>query len=113
LSKLAMKELLAVIPPGGRFILADQDEWGTSADVAGRWRIPFLERDGEYWGSPPDGRTAVRELERLRLDGAAFMVFGWPAFWWLDHYSGLQGHLHSNYRCVLENDRIIVFDLRR
>jgi hypothetical protein len=113
LAKLAMDELMAVIPPGEQFILADQDEWGTGADLAGHLRIPFLERDGEYWGSPPDATTAIRELERLRQDGAAFMVFGWPAFWWLDYYSELQGHLRSNFRCVLENDRVIVFDLRR
>lgn len=113
LSKRAMEEVMAVVPPGGRFILVDQDEWGTSADVAGRSRIPFLERDGEYWGTPPDDTTAVRELERLRHDGAAFLAFGWPAFWWLDYYSGLRRHLRSNFRSVLENDRVILFDLRR
>jgi hypothetical protein len=113
LAKLAIEELMAVIPPGERFILVDQDEWGTGADLAGRLRIPFLERNGEYWGSPPDDGTAIREFERLRHEGAGFMVFGWPAFWWMDYYAGLHGHLRSNFRCLLDNERLIVFALHR
>jgi hypothetical protein len=48
----------------------------------------------------------------MRSAGASLMVFGWPAFWWLDYYTGLHQHLRSNYRCVLRNDLLIVFDLR-
>jgi hypothetical protein len=113
LVKLATDELIAAIPPGEKLILVDQDEWGTSAHIAGRLRIPFLAREGEYWGSPPDDAAAIREFERLRQDGAGFMVFGWPAFWWLDYYPGLHGHLRSNFRCLLENERLVVFDLRQ
>jgi O-methyltransferase len=113
LANLAIEELMTIIPPGDRFILVDQDEWGTGADLAGRSRVPFLERDGEYWGSPSDDATAIRELERLRQDGAVFIVFGWPASWWLDYYCDLHSHLRTKYRCVLENDLVTVFDLRR
>jgi hypothetical protein len=112
LVKLATDELKATIPPGGKFVLVDQDEWGTSANLDGRWRVPFLEREGEYWGTPSDDATAVQEFERLRREGADFMVFGWPAFWWLDYYSGLHSHLRTSFDCVLENERLIVFDLR-
>jgi hypothetical protein len=71
-----------------------------------------LERDGEYWGNPPDAETAVRELERLRRAGAQFVVFAWPAFWWLIIYAGLRRHLRARYRCLLETDRLVIFDLR-
>ena len=63
-------------------------------------------------GAPPDDETGIRELQRLRRAGAAFVAFGWPAFWWLDYYTGLRDHLRANHRCVLENDRVVVFDLR-
>ena len=45
--------------------------------------------------------------------GTDFLVFAWPAFWWLDHYSGFSGRLRAAARAVVENDRLVVFDLRR
>jgi hypothetical protein len=51
-------------------------------------------------------------LERLRQSGAGFMIFAWPAFWWLDYYGGLHRHLRTAYRCILKNERAIIFDLR-
>ncbi|MBM4464923.1 MAG: glycosyltransferase [Chloroflexi bacterium] len=108
----AIQEISAFVPPGDAFILVDGDLWGAPEVLAGRRRIPFLERDGQYWGPPADDDTAICELERLRRSGASFIVFAWPAFWWLDHYAGLHRHLRSAYRCALENDRLVVFDLR-
>jgi glycosyltransferase involved in cell wall biosynthesis len=107
----ATQEIMALIPPGDAFILVDGSQWGCDS-VAGRRAIPFLERDGQYWGPPPDDRTAIRELERLRRAGASFILFAWPAFWWLDHYAGLHRHLQSTYRCISRTDRLAAFDLR-
>ena len=108
----AMDEITAVVPPAESFILVDENHWGTAEIVRGRRRIPFLEHDGQYWGPPADDRTAIGELERLRQQGAGFIVFAWPAFWWLDHYSGLHQHLQARYRRILENDRLIIFNLQ-
>lgn len=108
---LTSRELGALIPPGDSFILVEKKKLGCEI-LARRRSIPFLERNGRYWGRPPDGVTAVRECERLRRSGANFIVFGWPAFWWLDYYHELNRHLRSSSRCVLHNDRVVVFDLR-
>jgi glycosyltransferase involved in cell wall biosynthesis len=107
----AMLEMANVIRPKDPFILVDQDEWGMTDGAICR-PIPFLERNGQYWGKPPDDASAIRELKRLRRSGAKFMVFGWPAFWWFDYYSGLRHYLRSQFPCVLENERLVVFDLR-
>jgi glycosyltransferase involved in cell wall biosynthesis len=108
--EIARDEIVAIIDPGKTFILVDEGEWG--AEMAPeRQVIPFLERDGCYWGVPADDRIAIEELERLRGKGAAFVVFGWPAFWWLDYFSGLREHLQSRYSCVLSNSRFVVYDL--
>lgn len=108
----ATQEIAALIPPGDAFVLVDDDSWVTDEVVGARRRIPFLERDGQYWGRPSDDITAIRELERLRRSGANFIVFGWTSFWWLDYYSDFHRHLRSEFRCVLRNDRLVVFDLR-
>ena len=110
---LAMQDIAALIPPGDAFILVDQGEFGGLV-TAGRRIIPFIEREGRYWGPPSsDDETAIREFERFRQTGAAFMVFAWPAFWWLCYYDALGRHLCSAFRCILENDRLVVFDLRQ
>ncbi len=109
--QMATQEVEALIPAGDTFILVDQNEWGGEA-VAGRHAVPFLERDGQYWGPPLDDETAIRELERLRQAGANFIVFGWPAFWWLYHYAELNRYLHSEFRCLLKNSRLVVFGLQ-
>lgn len=93
------------------FILVDEDQlrWSMPDSRA----IPFLERHGEYWGPPSDGETAVRECERLRGKGARYLVFAWPAFWWLRHYHVLREHLDRYYPCLCDNQYLKVFDLRK
>ncbi len=111
------EELTALIPAGETFLFVDDDQcadrWGGSSLIDGRKALPFLERDGCYWGPPADDETAVRELERLRRAGAHFIAFAWPSFWWLEHYAGFQRYLGSNFDCVRRNERLVVFDLRR
>ena len=109
--RLAAQEIRALVPREETLILVDEDRWGDEA-ITGRHIIPFLEQAGQYWGPPPNDDTAIGEFERLRKSGASFIVFAWPAFWWLDYYSGLRQHLLSQFRRVLENERLVVFDLR-
>ena len=109
--RLATQEIMDLIPPGETFILVDEDQWGMDHDFAELHSVPFLEHEGRYWGPPPDGAIAILEFERLRQAGAGFIVVAWPAFWWLEYYAGLHHHLRSRFRCVLENERLVVFDL--
>jgi glycosyltransferase involved in cell wall biosynthesis len=107
----ATSQLSRLLPPAAPFILVDEEQWGMPDVLFGRRRLPFLERDGVWWGPPPDDVTAMRELERLRAAGVAAIVFAWPAFWWLAHYAGFHGHLKAKFRCLLENEELVVFAL--
>jgi hypothetical protein len=109
--RLLPQHIAALVPPEEIFIFVGQNRLGGEA-TAGRRAIPFLERDGRDWGAPPNDETAISELERLRRSGASFVIFAWPAFWWLDHYAGLREHLRSKFRCVMENELLVAFDLR-
>jgi hypothetical protein len=108
--RAATAELAAVVAPGARFALIDEG-WLDSSVPCGARSMPFLERDGLSQGRPADDAAALRELERLRCAGAAHLVFTWPTFWWFDHYRAFAGHLESCFRRVIENDRLVVFDL--
>ena len=110
---LAAEEIAALIPPGETLILVDDQQLGGGDFVLKRHVMPFLERDGLYWGPPPSDEIAVWELDRLQQTGAGFIVFAWPAFWWLDHYPGLLRHLNGKFRRLLKNQRFVVFDLRK
>jgi O-methyltransferase len=104
------EQLVAAIPRGQTFIHVGQDSLGDTTRF--EWRIiPFLERDGEYWGEPEDDATAIRELERLRAAGAGFIVFSSSAFWWLDYYAAFARHLRERFECTVRNDHLIVFNL--
>ncbi len=100
-------KLIALKEP---FILVGQEQM--DGELPHRGSVPFLEKDGQYWGPPGDDETAIRELERLRRDGARFIAFVGPTFWWLEHYLGLAQYLRSSFCAVVENERVIVFDLR-
>lgn len=106
----AKQSIADLIPLPELFILVDQDT--IREELVGRRIVPFLERNGQYYGKPPDDETAIREVERLRAEGAAFMVFWWANLWWLDHYVGLSRHLRTNYTAVLEDENLVIFDLR-
>jgi hypothetical protein len=60
-----------------------------------------------------DDESAIREVTRLRLSGANFMIFVSSTFWWLEHYPGLKQYLYSNFRCFFKDERLLAFNLRQ
>ncbi len=109
--KLAEVEISDVIPTGANLVAVDANLW-TPGNLSGRTTLPFLEDGGKWFGYPRDSQNAISELERMRLEGAGFIVFAWPAFWWLTYYKGFGKYLRSHFHCVLSNKRLQIFDLR-
>ena len=103
--------ITTIVPPGATFILVDTDQIGTFP-LQGQKRLPFLERDGVFWGPPGSEEQAISELERMRRSGAQYIVFAWLAFWWFDQYPAFLRHLRDNYRALLEDRDLVVFDLQ-
>jgi hypothetical protein len=108
-----MREISGLVSGVDSFLLADEAQFGVQLPVKSRM-IPFPEQEGQYAGPPADDEAAICALEQAHhSDRARFLIVAWPAFWWLDHYAGLTRHLRSKYRCVLENERLVVFDLQQ
>lgn len=84
--------------------LVDEDQLDAAAFSHREW-IHFIEKNGDYWDLPSDDHHAIDGLERLQSLGAMTIVFGWPAFWWLDYCSGLRDYLETYYRLVAKNTR--------
>ena len=107
----ASEELKSIPLEGKDVVLVDDAQFSeTWIPQAGRI-IPFLEKNGHYWGPPSDSQTAIDAIERLRSGGARYLIFAWPAFWWLEYYPEFSEHLRANYHSVLQNDRLLVMKL--
>ena len=107
----AVKEIARQVPADEPFILVDEDQ--VRSELTRPLAIPFLERDGQYWGPPADDAAAIAELERLRQAGANLLVFVWPCFWWLEHYAAFDRYLGERFCCAFESEQVLVFDLRQ
>ncbi len=107
----AVDEIERQVPAPREFILVDQGELVAVHPHMRRGR-PFVERAGQDWGPPADGRAAIQALEQHRLTGVTDLVFAWTAFWWLEAYPELVTHLFSRYRLAQEGPNIFIFDLR-
>jgi len=103
----------SVLPRGASYIIVNENEWADDEPVGGRNAIPFLERHGEYGGSPANDEVAMAELIRLRRDNdASYLVISWTSYWWREHYAEFYAWVRSHCRCVLENERLTIFDIR-
>ena len=101
--------LIELVPLDEPFILVDEEQLRLL--LPHRRAIPFLERDGVYWGPPADDATAIREMERLRATGARHIVFAWPCFWWLGHYSAFASYLRTNFKITREDSLLVALAL--
>jgi hypothetical protein len=76
------------------------------------WHFP-RHADGRWAGfHPADSQEAVEHLESLRSQGAQYLVFPQTAFWWLDYYDGLRGHLEERYKLLATSESCRIYDIR-
>jgi GT2 family glycosyltransferase len=84
-------------------------------DLGGRrgWHFPQT-ASAVYAGHyPADSAAAISHLERLRSNGAQFLLFPLTSLWWLNHYSAFADHLNTRYRRIVARDDVgVLFDVR-
>jgi FkbM family methyltransferase len=109
---VAQQELASVTSADAVVVIADLDEGGFGSTIAGRTRMPFLEKDGKFFGPPATDEQAIAELDRLHHRGATHLAVLWPAFWFFDTYPRWTTRLRTVHRVLVDNDRIAIFELR-
>lgn len=105
----AVRELGRLARPGEHLIFVDQGL--LAPDAFSRWKVsPLPEENGWFAGTPAGDDDAVAALENAIASGARYIVFFWPAFWWLDHYTLFTQQLQEHFRCVKRTERLMVFE---
>jgi hypothetical protein len=107
----ATHEFKNLVAPGKSFILVDQEGFGEEFSE-GRTKLLFTEENGVYNGEPATDEEAIQQLERLLEKCPGYLVIGWPSFWWIEHYTSFYEMIHQLFKCVLKNERLIIYDLQ-
>lgn len=98
------------VPPGAQTLVVSRGD-RELVDLEGLDCRHFPQDSaGRYAGyHPRDGAEAVAQLEKLREDGAEYLVFPATAYWWLEHYAELAEHLRGFER--IDRDVCAIFNL--
>ncbi len=108
---MIQEHLEAIIPAGESFILIDDSQLAFPSDWKDRKVIPFLERDGIYWGAPDTDDQAIDNLNRRIQSGTRWLVFAWPSFWWRDRYWRFYRNVTDRFSCRFSTSNLEVFEL--
>src|SRR4030095_4370914 len=107
-----LKEVQKAVPEKETILLVDNDWFINSNGFSEHRFLPFLEKNNEAWGPPPDDEVAIRELNRMRKEKqAGFIAIAWPSFWWFDVYPDFIQYLRDNFDSLVENEDVVVFNL--
>jgi hypothetical protein len=109
----ALRAISTYVPSAEPFLLVDASEWGAPPVLMERPCFAFPTRDGKYWGPPASDASAIEELEQRRSSGVTRVVIAWPAYWWLEYYTGFAEHLRAIGECLWSDELITVFRLSR
>ena len=105
------RDELKALAGGHPIVLIDGEQFWGSELTEGLVTVPFTENQGGYWGDPADDRAAIEEIEKDRRAGCGLLVFTWNTFWYFTYYQRLSAYLRRHFRCVLDDDRMVAFDL--
>jgi hypothetical protein len=100
------------VPAGGTALVASygDHELVSLGDREG-WHFPRAD-DGSWLGhNPADSQEAVAHVQKLKQEGAEYLVFPDESLWWLDHYGGLAEHLETHGRRLRRDAACAIYRL--
>jgi hypothetical protein len=103
----AGRELNRIVPPEALIAVADGGD-PTCLYYSKRKGWHYLE---DFGNAPRDSQEAIAEVDRLRKQGASYLIFIRYTFRWLKQYDHFRAYLNSRYRRVKDTQDYIIFDL--
>jgi hypothetical protein len=103
----AGRELNRIVPPEALIAVADGGD-PTCLYYSKRKGWHYLE---DFGNAPRDSQEAIAEVDRLRKQGASYLIFIRYTFRWLEQYDHFRAYLNSRYRRVKDTQDYIIFDL--
>jgi hypothetical protein len=100
-----------MVPADSTLILVDDGLLQSGHQAYEYQCLPFLERNGLAWGPPASADHAINELIRMRDEGAQFIAFTWPSFWWFDHYKEFDDFLREKFKTVARTNNVVILQL--
>jgi hypothetical protein len=99
----------AAVPRGSVVLVVSKGD-PRLLELRGRRGWHFLQNaEGVYAGHhPASSASAIEELEKMRMKGAAYLAFPKTAFWWLEHYAAFTDYLNDRFRLVARDERTTV-----
>jgi hypothetical protein len=101
-----------LIPAGTKILLIDQAGFG-STFAPQHQTLPFLEKEGIYWGIPENDAVATTEFLRMINDGIDFVAVGFPCFWWLTHYPEFERNLRQKTESLRESNSVKILRVKK
>jgi GT2 family glycosyltransferase len=103
----ALREAVAGAVPADSTVLVISRGDEELLRLDGRRALHFPQAEDGGWAGhhPADSAEAIEQLERLREQGAGFLVVPPAYLWWLTYYGGLSEHLDRNYEPVVSDER--------
>jgi GT2 family glycosyltransferase len=91
------------VPAGARIAVISKGD-SELLRIEGRQASHFpQDEDGAYAGhNPANSDACIAELERLRANGAEYLVIPETSRWWLRHYAQFGEHLHARYEAIAD-----------
>ena len=108
---LELQTIIAdIIPQGARVVVADEEQLrGSLSRIEG---IPFVERDGIYWGPPGSATEAIDEIQKQHQRGVSWLIIAWPMFWILEKYPGFSAFVHNHFESRHQSAIVRIFQSR-
>ena len=100
------------VPDGARILVVSRGD-DHLLELEGRRGGHFPQLAGGVYAGhyPADSSEAIDQLERVRQEGAEYLLFPQTSLWWLDHYEEFAEHLRRRYSEVARDDDCLVFAL--